>query len=131
MQALAISAATGEGLQGLLNATAQRLIEIRRDEAEALARQPVVAAEAAGPVLRPEPEDAYTVEREPEGFRVRGKRVERMVAMTNPGSIEGMDRLENQLRRLGVLKALEEAGVQPGDMVRFGKFELEWGDEMF
>jgi GTP-binding protein len=82
-------------------------------------------------VLRPEPDDAYTVEREQDGFRVRGKRIERMVAMTNPDSSEGMDRLETQLRRLGVLKALEDAGVQPGDMVHFGKFELEWGDEMF
>jgi len=35
------------------------------------------------------------------------------------------------LRRVGVLAALEEAGVQPGDMVHFGKEELLWGDEMF
>ena len=60
-----------------------------------------------------------------------GKRVERMVAMTNPDSTEGMERLETQLRKMGVLKALEEAGVQPGDMVHFGKIELVWGDEMF
>ena len=128
--ALAISSATSDGLQELLNITAKRLIEIRRDEAEALARQPVVIA-ANGPTLRPEPEDAYTIERVEDGFRVRGRRVERMVAMTNPDSVEGMDRLENQLRKLGVLKALEDAGVQPGDMVRFGKFELEWGEAMF
>ncbi|HEX8983035.1 MAG TPA: GTPase ObgE [Ktedonobacterales bacterium] len=128
-QALSISSATSDGVQDLLNVTGQRLIEIRRDEAEALARQPLAPA-SAGPVLRPEPDDAYTVEREPGGFRVRGRRVERMVAMTNPDSTEGMDRLENQLRRMGVFKALEDAGVQPGDMVRFGKFELEWGDEM-
>jgi GTP-binding protein len=132
IQALAISSATSDGLQDLLNTTTQRLIEIRRDEAEAQARQPLAAVVATtGPVLRPEPEGAYTVEREPDGFRVRGKRVERMVAMTNPDSSEGMDRLENQLRKLGVLKALEDTGVQPGDMVRFGKIELEWGEEMF
>ena len=47
---------------------------------------------------------------------MRGKRVERMVAMTNPDSTEGMERLEKQLRKLGVLEALEE-GVQPGDNV--------------
>ena len=44
MQALAISSATSDGLQDLLNTTAQRLIEIRRDEAEAQARQPIAAA---------------------------------------------------------------------------------------
>jgi Obg family GTPase CgtA-like protein len=27
---------------------------------------------------------------------------------------------------MGVLDALREAGVQPGDMVRIGSVELEW-----
>ncbi len=48
--------------------------------------------------------------------------------MTDPDNTEGMERLENQLRRLGVLAELEAAGVQPGDMVYFGKFELLWGE---
>ncbi len=129
--AFAISAATNEGVQELLNLTSLRLIEMRRDEAEARARYPMEAVAASGPTLRPQSDDAYTVERMPEGFRVRGKRIERMVAMTNPDSTEGMDRLEVQLRKLGVLQALEDAGVQPGDMVTFGKVELLWGDEMF
>ncbi len=129
--AVAISAATNEGVQDLLNLTSQRLIEMRRDEAEARARQPMVAVAATGPTLRPQADDAYTIERMPGGFRVRGKRIERMVAMTNPDSTEGMDRLETQLRKLGVLQALEDAGVQPGDSVTFGKVELLWGDEMF
>jgi GTP-binding protein len=106
--------------------TARRLQEIRTEEAEQAAleaqRRPV------GPVLRPEPEDAYTVERAPDGFRVRGKRVERMVAMTDPENRESMARLENQLRKLGVTEALEQAGVVPGDMVTFGKVTLEWGE---
>jgi GTP-binding protein len=129
--ALAISSATNEGVQELLNVTSRRLIEIRRDDAEARAREPLAATAATGPTLRPEPEDAYTVERISEGFRVRGKRIERMAAMTNTENSEGMDRLETQLRKLGVLKALEDAGVQPGDTVMFGKVELLWGDEMF
>ncbi len=129
--AVAISAATNEGVQELLNLTSQRLIEMRRDEAEALARQPMAAVAATGPTLRPQPEDTYTIERMPGGFRVRGKRIERLVAMTNPASVEGMERMEAQLRKLGVLQALEDAGVQPGDTVAFGKVELLWGEEMF
>jgi GTP-binding protein len=30
---------------------------------------------------------------------------------------------------MGVTKALEDAGVKPGDWVRFGKVELYWGEE--
>lgn len=127
--ALAISSATHDGLTELLNLTAQRLLELREEAAERATHETSLAA--VGPVLRPEPEDAFIIEKMDEGYRVRGKRVERMVAMTNTDSEEGMERLEGHMRRLGVLKALEEAGVEPGDTVYFGKFELLWGDEMF
>jgi GTP-binding protein len=53
-----------------------------------------------------------------------------MVAMTNPESHEGMERLERQLRKLGVMDALEKAGVMPGDHVHFGKIDWLWGEEM-
>jgi Obg family GTPase CgtA-like protein len=41
-----------------------------------------------------------------------------------------MERLETQLRKMGVIAALEEAGAKPGDTVYIGKTQLEWGDEM-
>jgi GTP-binding protein len=125
LPALAISAATSEGVTELMNDTARRLYELRAEDA---ARE--VAVTTAGPVLRPEPEDAYTIERTREGYRVRGKRIERLVAMTDPENAEGMARLEGHLRRLGVTAALEQAGVQPGDTVTFGKVSLEWGEAM-
>jgi GTP-binding protein len=128
LPALAISAATNEGVAELLNDTARRLHELRAEDAERATREAAVAAE--GPVLRPEPEDAYTIERTREGYRVRGKRIERLVAMTDPENTEGMARLEGHLRRLGVTAALEQAGVQPGDTVTFGKVALEWGEAM-
>jgi len=39
-----------------------------------------------------------------------------------------MDRLQVMLAKMGVTKALEEAGVTVGDTVRFGKIELYWGE---
>ena len=50
--------------------------------------------------------------------------------MTNIDNREGMDRLEKTLRKMGVTRALEQAGVQPGDTVTFGRVTLEWGAEM-
>ena len=129
LPAFAISSATREGVQDLLNFTAHRLGEIRQEEAERQERL-AVAVPAAGVVLRPEPDDAFAVEEVVDGFRVRGRRVERMVAMTDPDSAEGMERLERQLRKLGVFTALEEAGVMPGDHIHFGKVDLTWGEEM-
>ncbi len=126
--AMAISAATNEGVAELMNDTMRRLQELGEEDIRRAERE---RAEAAiGPVIRPEPEDAFTIEKTPQGFRVRGKRVERMVAMTDPQSPEGMTRLEGHLRRMGVTQALEQAGVVPGDSVTFGKITLEWGEAM-
>jgi GTP-binding protein len=124
MPAFAISAATRVGVDELLYFTANRLRELHAEAREQAARSPT----PAGPVLRPIPEDAFTVSREGALYIVQGKRAARMVAMTDQESIEGMARLEHHLRKMGVTEALEEAGVQPGDTVRFGKVELTWGE---
>jgi GTPase len=126
---ISISAATKERVPELMNMTARMFGEIKLEEAE---RQKRFAADvpATGPVLRPEPPDSFTIEKTDNGYLVHGKRVERMVAMTDPDSPEAMERLERQMRKLGVWEALENAGIEPGDAVRFGKIEYLWGDEM-
>jgi GTPase len=122
----AISAVAHQGTDELMQVTAKRLQEIQEEEAERLAAQAIASAE--NPVLRPQPEDAFSINKEKGVFIVRGKRVERAVNMTNLESEEGMDRLQVTLARMGVTKALEEAGVKVGSKVRFGKVELYWGE---
>lgn len=117
-EAMAISAATGEGTRDLLRRVAMIL--------EAL---PTPAPAEAIPVLRPHerPEDAFRILREPDGaFRVVGERIERSAAMTPWGNEEAVDRFQRILRATGVWEALEEAGIQIGDTVRIGNVELEW-----
>lgn len=105
---------------------ARRLEEIKQEEMERAASQPIT--DMQGPVLRPQPDDSFTVAKEKGIFVVRGKRVERLVNMTNQESEEGMARLEMTLEKMGVIKALQEAEVQEGDLVRVGKVEFYWGD---
>jgi GTPase len=122
----AISAVAHQGSEELMRYTARRLQEIRREEAERAANEAVT--DTNGAVLRPQPEDAFTISKEEGVYVVRGKRVERAVNMTDPENEEGMDRLQMTLRKMGVTQALENAGVQVGDTVRFGKVELYWGE---
>ena len=122
----AISAAAHQGTEELMHYASKRLLEIQQEEAERAASAP--AADMQGPVLRPQPDDAFTVSKEGGVYIVRGKRVERLVNMTNQDSEESMDRLQIMLAKMGVTKALEEAGVTVGDTVRFGKIELYWGE---
>jgi GTP-binding protein len=113
----AISAVSGQGVRPLLQRTFQLLSTLPAPE---------LAPEAPA-VFRPhQEEDAFTIEREEDGWRVRGVRVERIAAMTPFSLPEAAARFQRQLRAMGVVQALEQAGVQPGDMVRVGEEELEW-----
>jgi GTP-binding protein len=106
--------------------TARRLQELQQEEAERATAQ--TATDMQGPVLRPQPEDAFTITKERGVYVVRGRRVERAVNMTDMENEDAMDRLQVTLEKMGVTKALEEAGVKVGDVVRFGKVELYWGE---
>jgi len=115
---LAISALTREGTRELLYRAAQMLAELPEE---------VPAHEELLPVFRlGEDEEPFTIEREEDGWRVRGVQVERLVAMTVWNLDEAVRRLQRTLERMGIAAALEEAGVQPGDTVCIGERELVW-----
>ncbi len=84
------------------------------------------------PVIRP-PEiadDTFVIERDRDGvWRVVGGKIERAVRRTPINYEESLLRLHGYLEHAGVLAALRKAGVQHGDMVRIGTYELEWQDE--
>jgi GTP-binding protein len=112
-----ISAATGSGVREMLYLVVQLLDSLPEEE-------PTLEEIA---VFRPPEEDeGFTVAVEEEGFRVKGKQVERLVARTDWGYEESVRRLHRTLERMGVTKALEEAGVEEGDTVYVGDMELEW-----
>ena len=71
-------------------------------------------------------EERWTVERIPEGYRVRGKPVERLMAMTDLNQEDAAAELQHRLSRMGVIEALERAGCGPGDTVVIGETVLEW-----
>jgi GTPase len=121
--AFATSAATGEGLDGLRNAIFEHVPA--EDERQVAAEQP-----ATHRVYRPGEGDAYRVERiGPGAFRVEGGRIERLMARHDVDNDEALRYLEERLRALGVIKALEAAGFEPGDDVEIAGvvFELDPG----
>jgi GTP-binding protein len=116
LPAYAISAATGEGVRQLMAQVGSMLAELPKPEP------------AAGeiPVFKLEESPQLTVEREGDAWRVRGEAVERMAHQTMWQYHDAVQRAQRVLEAMGVLDALREAGVQPGDMVRIGSVELEW-----
>lgn len=112
-----ISAATGSGVRQMLFLVLQLLDGLPREE---------VAPEEIAIFRPPEVDEGFTIAVEEDGFRIAGKRVERLAARTDWRYEEGVRRLHRALERLGVVKAMEEAGVQKGDTVYIGDSELEW-----
>jgi GTPase len=114
----AVSAATGEGLPGLVYALGELV-------AEARAAQPAAEPPAAHLVV--EPEAPIEVVRDPDGrLRVRGDRPERWVAMTDLANPDGVAHLQRRLRRAGVEELLAAAGARPGDEVVVGEAAFEF-----
>jgi GTP-binding protein len=112
-----VSALTREGLPELIEAIATSV---------AAAPAPSLPAPAAATKLPVRGSGGLVVERKPDGFVVRGERVERLVERTNLDSDGGLARFQSDLDRLGVNHALEAAGVKPGDTVKIAGVEFEY-----
>jgi GTP-binding protein len=122
---LAVSAATGEGLEELRGAVFAALTELAPARPERREAGPV-EFEAEHRVYRPVGEGGYWVEREEDGgFRVLGRGVELLFERHDLANEEALAYLEQRLNEIGVVAALRDAGFEPGDDVRVGEHEFE------
>lgn len=117
-----ISGATRSGVDALVQAMAERLATIPAPD-----RTPR-EEELAWPVPEID-ERMFSVEPEGQGWRVRGKRIERLISMTNFAQSEALMRIQRVLEASGISAALLSAGVQEGDPVYIEKAELIWSDQ--
>ena len=121
------SSATGAGLDELAGELLRRVPIEQAPEAERLAAEDELAEHR---VFRPAADRGWRVERTGEGaFRVIGAPVERLLARFHVDNDEAMAHVERRLHRMGVVRALEAAGFEPGDDVEIGGvvFELDPG----
>jgi GTP-binding protein len=114
----AISAVTGEGVREMLFRVKQLLEETPLPTPD----------QAEETVIRPPEDEGFTIERENGGWRIRGKAIERVVAMTYFEFDETLTRFQRILNSMGISEAMQEAGVEVGDTVYIGDQELEWGE---
>jgi GTPase len=117
------SSATGEGLDELGRELLRRV-----PVAEPIAEDAGEDEVAEFQVFRPARGRAFDVERTGDGaFRVTGEAVDRLIARHDLENDEALAHVENRLRRMGVIAALEAKGFEPGDDVELGGvvFELD------
>lgn len=124
---IATSSATGLGLREL---SSELLRSVPPAESATLAQtaQRAEGELAEHMVFRPAGDEGFSVERLGEGsFAVRGRGIERLLARYDVENEDAMAYLDGRLRRIGVMRALEAEGFEPGDEIEIAgvTFELD------
>ena len=115
-----ISAVSGQGLKELLYAVKKLLDEI--------ADEPIVYESEYDPSKLQVITEAYTIEISPEdgAYVVEGPKIEKMLGYTNLEAEKGFLFFQKFLKEQGILKELENKGIQEGDTVRMYALEFEY-----
>jgi len=127
------SSATGRGLEELAAVLLRSLAApagVHPSDTDGAGAGPDGAEEelAEHMVFRPASAAGFRVEQlAPGSFAVRGRGIERLLERHDIDNDEAMAYLEGRLRRIGVLRALEAEGFQPGDEIEIAgvTFELD------
>ena len=114
----AVSALTGQGLTEALHAIADLVEESERE-----------APDRPGFILHRPLRSDFSVVREGDAWRVRGRSAERAVGFADLTMPEAADLAAHRLSRLGVDEALVAAGAEVGDEVRIGDLAFEFSLE--
>jgi GTPase len=134
-----ISALTGEGVQRLLYAIGDRLqalpVEAPPPETEVVRftgpvdeAWEIEALDGETPAGRAAASRRPGEPAPPRTWVIRGKKVERLVSMTDMGNEAGVRRLQRILDRMGIVGRLRAMGADDGDTVRIGTTEFEFID---
>lgn len=109
---------TGEGLKPLLEAAWKILQE-----------EPDVSFEAPEKTIVYEvPKDEFEIEKKDGVFYVKGKRVEKLVGMTNFEDYVSLRRFDRAWRFMGLDKLLKKQGIQEGDTVNLYGVEFTFSE---
>ena len=116
-----ISAVTGAGVPPLIQ-QAYRSLQYLETRARKEAETTIVLEEE----LPPEPRARFELAETHEGFVVRGEEPRRAVLMTDMENEQALILLFRKLKKMGVINALERAGVVEGDTIQIDEFEFTY-----
>lgn len=119
---MTMSAVAKQGIPEVLRAV-YAIVKQARDERAAEEPQPDDI-----PVIElKQAPDFWEVTIEEDGsYRVTGGRIEGFGRRTNWDSADGVERLRDIMRKVGIAKELRKLGATPGDTIRINDNQLEW-----
>lgn len=128
LSVLPVSALTGEGLERLVEALADLLYTVKRGRVALLEAplEPIELKEKVKVYTAAPEEDFFKVEKRNDKFVIEGKKVERLVAMTDLDNEEAVQCMNEQFDHLGLNQELKKLGIKEGDTVVIGEVEFEF-----
>ena len=114
---IAISAVTNEGIKSLRNCLLKQLDSVTTPEIVTAANIPQVVKKQ---------HNIPQIVKEKNTFVVHYNRAKRLAALADMKDWRVRMQLRRELKRMGVTKLLEEAGIVAGDKVCFGEAEMKW-----
>jgi GTP-binding protein len=123
-QVVALSSQSGEGVKDLLRLLRQEVVAYRT----AQAAQSSEEVETEGlPVISlgdEQADDVWAVRPEEDGFRVTGDKIEKFARRTNFDQFEGVNRLRDIMRKLGITHELIRQGAESDSVIYIGESEF-------
>jgi GTP-binding protein len=121
-QIMAISCATNFGIEDLNNYLITNLpkLEVAAPQVEIT---PDLKAQA-------QEDDSFKVSRAKNIFYIEGKRIERLLTVTDLRSPESIHHFQRIIRAMGVIDELITLGVQPGAEVVIGEIKFTFGENL-
>ena len=120
MEIYKISAATGEGIDTLMDRVTKILKELPKEE--------LIEVEEKMVYTLDNEKDQFTVTKDGKVFVVEGPAIVRLMGRVNLEDNESMHYFQKSLRELGIEAKLKELGVKEKDTVILDGWELEWYD---
>ena len=124
-EVMPISAVTGEGLTKLLYLTYQLLEDAIQAEDDQEAEP------QTGMFSHKDDRRSFEVTKDGPVYVLTGKAVRRTIVMTDMENDQAVMMLHRRLKRMGVIKALTEAGAKDGDTVVVDNVEFTFMSEHF
>lgn len=107
----AISAQSKQGIDELLYVVKDVVGKIREKEAK---KKPAL------PILRLSQDVSWHVTPQKAGFIVTGRKIERFAARTDFSNQQGVQRLRDIMKKMGIMRELEHKGIKPGQQIHIG-----------
>lgn len=74
------------------------------------------------PILTIDTGNRWEVHKSDDGFIVKGLKIEKFAARTDFGNFQGVQRMRDIMKKMGIVHELVRKGAKPGDKVKIGPF---------